>query len=96
MTFSSRNTSHSQIQIQIHPSLVCSKQVIIKIWDSGYLVSENHLPKLWMKSQKATLQFQELLTQSEKEYGYEYPMGGLTIPCSEDAFVELTSRLNVK
>jgi SAUR family protein len=40
--------------------------------------------------------FQELLTQSEKEYGYEYPMGGLTIPCSEDAFVELTSRLNVK
>jgi SAUR family protein len=40
--------------------------------------------------------FQELLTQSEKEYGYEYPMGGLTIPCSEDAFVELTSRFNVK
>ncbi|KAK2381599.1 auxin-induced protein 15A [Trifolium repens] len=40
--------------------------------------------------------FQELLIQSENEFGYEHPMGGLTIPCSEDAFVELTSRFNVK
>ncbi|MCI19147.1 auxin-induced protein [Trifolium medium] len=40
--------------------------------------------------------FQELLIQSENEFGYEHPMGGLTIPCSEDAFLELTSRFNVK
>ncbi|KAL2335064.1 hypothetical protein Fmac_016277 [Flemingia macrophylla] len=29
--------------------------------------------------------FQELLCQVEEEFGYDHPMGGLTIPCSEDA-----------
>ncbi|XP_057456528.1 auxin-induced protein 15A-like [Lotus japonicus] len=38
--------------------------------------------------------FQELLSQAEEKYGYDHPMGGLTIPCKEDAFLGLTSRLN--
>ncbi|XP_015951918.1 auxin-induced protein X10A-like [Arachis duranensis] len=39
--------------------------------------------------------FQELLSQAEEEFGYDHPMGGLTIPCKEDAFMDLiTSRLN--
>ncbi|KAG4979449.1 hypothetical protein JHK84_033032 [Glycine max] len=38
--------------------------------------------------------FQDLLSQAEKEYGYDHPMGGLTIPCSEDVFQHITSRLN--
>ncbi|QCD88677.1 SAUR family protein [Vigna unguiculata] len=37
--------------------------------------------------------FQELLSQTEEEFGYEHPMGGLTIPCREDAFLDITSRL---
>ncbi|KAL8228404.1 hypothetical protein R6Q57_015988 [Mikania cordata] len=37
--------------------------------------------------------FQELLRQAEEEYGYNHPMGGLTIPCSEDVFTDLASRL---
>ncbi|KAL3621323.1 Auxin-responsive protein saur24 [Castilleja foliolosa] len=37
--------------------------------------------------------FQELLFQAEEEYGFDHPMGGLTIPCSEDLFVNLTSSL---
>lgn len=35
--------------------------------------------------------FQELLTKAEEEFGYDHPMGGLTIPCSEDIFIDLTS-----
>ncbi|KAK7258012.1 hypothetical protein RIF29_32388 [Crotalaria pallida] len=38
--------------------------------------------------------FQELLSQAEDEFGYNHPMGGLTIPCAEDAFLDLTSQLN--
>ncbi|KAL9173828.1 hypothetical protein ABFS82_02G015100 [Erythranthe guttata] len=38
--------------------------------------------------------FQELLCQAEEEFGFHHPMGGLTIPCSEDLFVDLTSRLS--
>ncbi|KAL8060259.1 hypothetical protein ABFX02_02G013000 [Erythranthe guttata] len=37
--------------------------------------------------------FQELLCRVEEEFGFHHPMGGLTIPCSQDLFVEITSRL---
>ncbi|KAF3435829.1 hypothetical protein FNV43_RR22921 [Rhamnella rubrinervis] len=38
--------------------------------------------------------FQELLIQAEDEFGFEPPMGGLTIPCREEAFIDLISQLN--
>ncbi|XP_022135742.1 indole-3-acetic acid-induced protein ARG7-like [Momordica charantia] len=34
--------------------------------------------------------FQDLLSQAEEEFGYDHPMGGITIPCSEDTFLNLT------
>ncbi|XP_059451152.1 auxin-induced protein 15A-like [Corylus avellana] len=37
--------------------------------------------------------FQDLLNKAEEEFGFDHPMGGLTIPCSEDIFTDLTSRL---
>ncbi|KAL8209848.1 hypothetical protein R6Q57_006580 [Mikania cordata] len=36
--------------------------------------------------------FQELLHLAEEQFGYDHPMGGLTIPCCEDIFVDLASR----
>ncbi|KAM7273170.1 hypothetical protein ACFE04_027834 [Oxalis oulophora] len=39
-------------------------------------------------------EFQSLLSQSEEEFGFDHPMGGLTIPCTEDVFTDLVSRLN--
>ncbi|XP_021818586.1 auxin-responsive protein SAUR21-like [Prunus avium] len=38
--------------------------------------------------------FQELLSKAEEEFGFDHPMGGLTIPCREEIFINLTSRLN--
>ncbi|KAL2640531.1 hypothetical protein GLYMA_06G278900v4 [Glycine max] len=29
-----------------------------------------------------------------EEFGYDHPLGGLTIPCSEDVFQHITSHLN--
>ncbi|KAJ4716685.1 Auxin-responsive protein [Melia azedarach] len=37
--------------------------------------------------------FQNLLSQAEEEFGFYHPMGGLTIPCSEEVFMDLTSSL---
>ncbi|PHT59028.1 Auxin-responsive protein SAUR20 [Capsicum baccatum] len=37
--------------------------------------------------------FQDLLSQVEEEFGFDHPMGGVTIPCSEDLFTDLTFRL---
>ncbi|XP_022146170.1 auxin-responsive protein SAUR21-like [Momordica charantia] len=39
--------------------------------------------------------FQQLLSHAEEEFGFHHPQGGLTIPCKEDAFIDLTSRLQV-
>ncbi|KAI7751971.1 hypothetical protein M8C21_022067 [Ambrosia artemisiifolia] len=36
--------------------------------------------------------FQELLHHAEEEFGFNHPMGGLTIPCSEEVFMDLASR----
>jgi SAUR family protein len=38
--------------------------------------------------------FQDLLSQVEEEFGYDHPMGGLTIPCTEDVFLHITSHFN--
>ncbi|XP_022851361.1 auxin-induced protein 15A-like [Olea europaea var. sylvestris] len=38
--------------------------------------------------------FQDLLSQAEEEFGFDHPMGGLTIPCSKDVFIDVTSQLS--
>ncbi|XP_061368416.1 auxin-responsive protein SAUR21-like [Gastrolobium bilobum] len=37
--------------------------------------------------------FLDLLNRVEEEFGFNHPMGGLTIPCKEEAFINLTSQL---
>nr|GMC94538.1 auxin-responsive protein SAUR21-like [Ipomoea batatas] len=37
--------------------------------------------------------FQDLLCQAEDEFGFDHPMGGLTIPCLEDTFLDIISNL---
>ncbi|CAI0380805.1 unnamed protein product [Linum tenue] len=39
--------------------------------------------------------FQDLLNMAAEEFGYDHPMGGLTIPCREETFISATSNLNV-
>ncbi|XVF45440.1 hypothetical protein PTKIN_Ptkin02bG0206400 [Pterospermum kingtungense] len=38
--------------------------------------------------------FQALLTKAEEEFGFDCPVGGLMVPCAEDEFINLTSRIN--
>ncbi|KAF6159162.1 hypothetical protein GIB67_032779, partial [Kingdonia uniflora] len=38
--------------------------------------------------------FQHLISRTEDEFGFDYPMGSLTILCKESAFVDLKSRLS--
>ncbi|XP_021900417.1 auxin-responsive protein SAUR21-like [Carica papaya] len=38
--------------------------------------------------------FQALLNKAEEEFGFDHPMGGLTIPCREDIFIHTTSGLS--
>ncbi|KAK9177275.1 hypothetical protein WN944_029295 [Citrus x changshan-huyou] len=36
--------------------------------------------------------FADLLKKAEEEFGFNHPMGGLTVPCKEDDFIDLTYR----
>ncbi|XP_074313226.1 auxin-responsive protein SAUR20-like [Silene latifolia] len=38
--------------------------------------------------------FQELLKRAEEEFGFNHPMGGLTIPCKEEAFMDITCQFS--
>lgn len=38
--------------------------------------------------------FQMLLKRAEEEFGFDHSMGGLTLPCKEDAFLHLISLLS--
>jgi len=38
--------------------------------------------------------FKDLLLRAKEEFGFQHPMGGLMIPCTEEAFFSLTSALN--
>ena len=37
---------------------------------------------------------EDLPSQVEQEFGFDHPMGGLTIPCREDVFQEIISCLH--
>ncbi|KAE8668307.1 Auxin-responsive protein SAUR20 [Hibiscus syriacus] len=37
--------------------------------------------------------FKGLLNMAEEEFGFDHPMGGLTIPCSEEYFIGISKML---
>ncbi|KAF8051542.1 hypothetical protein N665_1709s0011 [Sinapis alba] len=54
-------------------------------------VGEDHVQKkryIVLVSYLNQPSFQALLTKSEEEFGFHHPMGVLTIPCPEDAFIK--------
>ncbi|XP_062076968.1 auxin-induced protein 15A-like [Humulus lupulus] len=86
------------------PSVVHAKKLIQRPFSSskdvpkGYLavyVGENRMKRFVIPlSYLNQPSFQDLLSQAEEEFRFDHPMGALTIPCREDAFIDLISRLN--
>ncbi|KAJ4716688.1 Auxin-responsive protein [Melia azedarach] len=83
------------------PRIVHAKQAVRQ--PEGTIVPKGHLAVYVGKIEKKRFfipisylkhpSFQNLLSQAEEEFGFDYPMGGLTIPCSEEVFMELTNSL---
>ena len=87
------------------PSIVHAKQLIQKPSSSTkdvpkgflavYVGDESKMKRFVIPVPYLNLpSFQELLSQAEEEFGFNHPMGALTIPCREDCFIDLISRLN--
>jgi SAUR family protein len=79
------------------PSIIRSKASSSKGVPKGYLavyVGEEMKRCVIPVSYLNQISFQDLLSQSEEQFGFDHPMGGITIPCREDVFLEITSSLN--
>ncbi|KAK2381587.1 auxin-induced protein 15A [Trifolium repens] len=79
------------------PSIMRSKASSSKGVPKGYLavyVGEEMKRFVIPVSYLNQISFQDLLSQSEEQFGYDHPMGGINIPCREDVFFEITSSLN--
>ncbi|XP_071698503.1 auxin-responsive protein SAUR21-like [Rutidosis leptorrhynchoides] len=90
------------------PRIIQAKQILRRSFSNGSNTSSMNIPKghfavyvgehekkrfVVPVSLLSQPMFQELLHQAEEEFGYNHPMGGLTIPCSEDMFTDLAFRL---
>ncbi|KAK7258011.1 hypothetical protein RIF29_32387 [Crotalaria pallida] len=92
------------------PSILNAKHVLRRSLLSGKKLAANNVPKGYCavyvgEEQKKRFvvpisylhepAFQQLLIKAEEEFGFNHPMGGLTIPCREDIFVSITSQLEI-
>ncbi|KAL7590554.1 auxin-responsive protein SAUR21 [Lactuca sativa] len=90
------------------PRIIQAKQILQRSLSNGTRASTMPLPKgyfaVYVGEQEkkrfvipvsllSQPSFQQLLHQAEEEFGYDHPMGGLTIPCSEHTFFDLANRL---
>nr|DAD40500.1 TPA_asm: hypothetical protein HUJ06_014822 [Nelumbo nucifera] len=76
---------------------VCNSCTASQLWKSiKPYVGEAHQKKRFVVpiSYSNHPSFQDLISQAEEEFGFDHPMDALTIPCKEDAFLDLTSSLN--
>lgn len=84
------------------PRIVSAKQIVRRILlsqGSSADVPKGHFAVYVGESQKKRFtvpvsylkhpSFQNLLSQAEEEFGFNHPMGGLTIPCSEQVFTDV-------
>ena len=86
--------------------IIPAKQILRHIFPSPEPtnVPKGHVPVCVGETQKKRFvipisylkhpSFQNLLSQAEEEFGFDHPLGGLTIPCREEAFLNLTCSLN--
>ncbi|KAL8239108.1 hypothetical protein R6Q59_015675 [Mikania micrantha] len=90
------------------PRIIQAKQVLRRSFSNGSSTSTStDIPKGYFAvyvgeeekrrsvvpvSLLSQIEFQELLHLAEEQFGYDHPMGGLTIPCSEGILVDLASR----
>ncbi|PIN07130.1 hypothetical protein CDL12_20299 [Handroanthus impetiginosus] len=90
---------HAKHIVRHHSSSSSSSSATEKLVPKGHLavyVGENKHKNRFVVpiSYLSHPLFQDLLRSSEEEYGFDHPMGGLTIPCSENAFKNVTAYLS--
>ncbi|PRQ22027.1 putative small auxin-up RNA [Rosa chinensis] len=82
------------------PSLVQNVKQILRVKSHNHEVPKGHVAvyvgeqiekKRYVVSVSYLnhLSFKDLLKRAEDEFGFNHPMGGLTIPCREETFFDL-------
>ena len=88
------------------PRIVPAKQILRRVLPSleSTNVPKGHVSVYVGQTQKKKFvipisylkhpSLQGLLSQTEEEFGFHHPLGGLIIPCREEGFIDLTCSLN--
>lgn len=86
------------------PSVILHAKQILKLQRNQSSVPKGHIAVYVGEVQRKRFvvpiallnhpSFVDLLNRAKEEFGYHHPMGGLTIPCEEEAFIVLASSLN--
>ncbi|KAL8160668.1 hypothetical protein V2J09_002205 [Rumex salicifolius] len=64
-----------------------------RVMSSSDVVPKGHFAVYVGMTCKKRMAIPELLREIEEEFGYEHPMGGITVPCTEDYFLSLISMI---
>ncbi|CAH1429495.1 unnamed protein product [Lactuca virosa] len=90
------------------PRIIQARQILQRSLSNGNRTTSMDLPKgyfaVYVGEQEkkrfvipVTLlsqpSFQDLLRETEEDFRHDHPMGGLTIPCSEQTLFDLASRM---
>ncbi|KAE9448217.1 hypothetical protein C3L33_19884, partial [Rhododendron williamsianum] len=90
------------------PGIFQAKQVIGRVFSTSMAldVPKGHLAVYVGENEKKRFVvpieylrhplFQKLLSKAEEEFGFDHPMGGLTIPCREETFIDVTCSLKAE
>ncbi|KAL5714430.1 Auxin-responsive protein saur22 [Ranunculus cassubicifolius] len=75
-------------------SLLCMQNLVVPKGHIAVYVGESEKKRFVVPiSYLNHCLFRDLLQKAEDEFGFIHPMGGLTIPCNEDTFLNLTRKL---
>jgi len=85
---------HTILRASVTARRATTKSVEVRKGYVAVYVREEHKRFVVPVSYLNEPSFQDLLNQAAEEFGYDHPMGGLTIPCTEDVFQHITSCFN--
>nr|KAJ0220189.1 hypothetical protein LSAT_V11C200067750 [Lactuca sativa] len=80
------------------PRIMQARQILKRSLSNGTRTTETDLPKGYFavyvgEQEKKGFVIRDLLRETEEEFEYNHPMGGLTIRCCVQTFYDLASGL---
>nr|KAJ0223513.1 hypothetical protein LSAT_V11C200067770 [Lactuca sativa] len=75
------------------PRIIQGRQILQRSLSNGTRTTKRIYRKGILQFMLESMKRSDLLRETEEEFGYAHSMGGLTIPCCEQTFFDIATRL---